>query len=325
MTKISVIVPVYNSEEYIWVALASIFDQTLKDIEIICVDDGSTDNSKQLVLNAQITDNRIKYIYQKNQGPGVARNLGISIAQGEFIAFLDSDDEYTQNCSLELLYTKAKENNVMICGGSVFDPPGMVSNRQFFHEGLYDFAEYQCDFWFCRYIYNRQFLMDNRVEFPVSRYYEDPVFLLKAMSIAKSFYAVCEPVYTQKESHTSSKPLSVRQQIDYMNGLFANIELANKMMLRQIYKDNAQRFKWFQENYHLENNCIDNDEYLDAYNKVVSSLNWKSVNKEIKNEKRKENRLNRVRYVKLLPNRIVKRIVGDTLYQQLKKWIKHCG
>lgn len=90
---ISVIVPVYNSGPYLPNCLNSILAQTYQDLEIICVNDGSTDNSQQVLIEAAQQDTRIKIISQENSGVSIARNAGINIAKGEFITFVDSDDE----------------------------------------------------------------------------------------------------------------------------------------------------------------------------------------------------------------------------------------
>ena len=91
MCKVSVIVPVYNAENFLQNTLNNIQRQSLKDIEIICVDDGSEDSSADIIKKFQRQDIRIRYEYQKNQGAGVARNKGISLAQGEYVAFMDAD------------------------------------------------------------------------------------------------------------------------------------------------------------------------------------------------------------------------------------------
>ena len=90
--KVSVIVPVYNTEEYLCKCLDSIIEQTLKEIEIICIDDGSNDNSLDILKNYAKKDKRITVISQKNLHAGVARNAGITVAKGEYLSFLDSDD-----------------------------------------------------------------------------------------------------------------------------------------------------------------------------------------------------------------------------------------
>ena len=92
MPKISVIVPIFNVEKYLKECLESIINQTFKDIEIICINDGSTDNSLDILNQYAEKDNRIKVITQSNQGLSAARNTGIKYANGEYISFIDSDD-----------------------------------------------------------------------------------------------------------------------------------------------------------------------------------------------------------------------------------------
>jgi glycosyltransferase involved in cell wall biosynthesis len=108
--KISVIVPVYNSEKYLEECLNSLINQTLEDIEIICVDDGSTDSSPKILKKYSIMDNRIKILTQKNKDVGAARETGLKNATGNYIAFCDNDDWLDLN-ALEELYTHAKANN----------------------------------------------------------------------------------------------------------------------------------------------------------------------------------------------------------------------
>lgn len=91
MVKVSIIIPTYNSGKYITQAIDSVLNQSYRDFEIIVVDDGSTDNTRE-VLSPYIENLTIKYIYQSNQGPGAARNKGIEVASGKFICFLDGDD-----------------------------------------------------------------------------------------------------------------------------------------------------------------------------------------------------------------------------------------
>ncbi len=90
--KISVIIPVYNAEKYLRECLDSIVKQTLQEIEIICIDDGSTDNSLAVLREYERKDERLKIIEQANSGAGVARNAGMKAARGEYLAFMDADD-----------------------------------------------------------------------------------------------------------------------------------------------------------------------------------------------------------------------------------------
>lgn len=114
--KISVCVPVYNAEQYIGECLDSLLNQTLDGIQIVCVDDGSTDNSLEILDNYSKKYNNIKVIHQENKGLGGARNTGIDNSDGEYIGFLDADD-FVDLEMYETLYRLAKKNNseLVIC------------------------------------------------------------------------------------------------------------------------------------------------------------------------------------------------------------------
>ncbi len=111
--KISVIVPIYNACKHLRPALESILDQTLREIEIICVDDGSTDTSLDMLKIYQKRDSRIRIITETNAGPGHARNNGLKRARGKYVAFLDADDFFEPEL-LEKLYNRAEENDLDI-------------------------------------------------------------------------------------------------------------------------------------------------------------------------------------------------------------------
>ena len=114
MPKVSVIIPVYNTEKYLEKCLDSVCNQTLSDIEIICVDDCSTDNSLNILKEYAQKDNRIKLIeFKENKGAAAARNEGIKAATGEYIGFIDSDDYPETDSYYEQLYTKAKQENAV--------------------------------------------------------------------------------------------------------------------------------------------------------------------------------------------------------------------
>lgn len=113
MCKVTIIVPVYNVEKYLKECLESLIHQTLSDIEIICVNDGSTDNSRDILADYQRIDSRIRVINQRNAGLSAARNSGLDVAKGEYIYFCDSDD-YLRLDAMEVCYSKAKNNNVEV-------------------------------------------------------------------------------------------------------------------------------------------------------------------------------------------------------------------
>lgn len=111
MTKVSVIIPVYNVEEYLEECLDSIVNQTLNNIEIICINDGSTDNSLKILEKYESTDDRIKVYNQENRGQGATRNNGLKYSSGEYIYFMDSDD-ILEPTALEELFTISNEKDL---------------------------------------------------------------------------------------------------------------------------------------------------------------------------------------------------------------------
>ncbi|QPK94328.1 glycosyltransferase family 2 protein [Actinomyces sp. zg-332] len=113
MTKVSVVVPVYNAEDFLSDSLNSIVNQTLKDIEIICVNDGSTDNSLQILQEYARKDDRLIVINQDNKGAGYSRNVGLKIAKGKYLSFLDADDIFDETM-LEKAYATAEEYDAEI-------------------------------------------------------------------------------------------------------------------------------------------------------------------------------------------------------------------
>ena len=122
MIKVSVIMPVYNVGKYLNECIDSVINQTLKDIEIICIDDGSRDNSLNILNSYKEKDNRIHIIQQQNQYAGIARNNGLKMATGKYIIFLDSDDWFDRNM-LESMYNQAEKDNsdIVICGWKNFN------------------------------------------------------------------------------------------------------------------------------------------------------------------------------------------------------------
>lgn len=136
--KVSIIIPVYNAEKYLLRCVDSLVNQTLKEIEIILVDDFSTDNSGILCDELALKDERIKVIHKKNEGAGFARNAGIEIAKGKYIGFVDSDD-YVDVKMYESMYNVAEKystdfvmSSVILIGGNVFSKEGEVSVKTYF-------------------------------------------------------------------------------------------------------------------------------------------------------------------------------------------------
>lgn len=115
MIKISIIVPVYNVEKYLSECLDSLLNQTLKEIEIILVDDESTDQSPIICNQYAEKDSRIKVIHKKNAGLGFARNSGLEVISGEYVLMVDSDDMLKPDDALEKLYGVCKQDSLDAC------------------------------------------------------------------------------------------------------------------------------------------------------------------------------------------------------------------
>lgn len=139
---ISVIVPVYNVEKYLRKCVGSIIDQTLKDIEIILVDDGSTDNSPKILDDYAKKDKRIKVIHKENGGQGSARNTGLDIARGKYIGFVDADDWIDLNM-YEELYKDIVENNsdISVCSRKIFDENNNLNGKVELNNEIIDLSK----------------------------------------------------------------------------------------------------------------------------------------------------------------------------------------
>ncbi|MCI8561279.1 MAG: glycosyltransferase family 2 protein [Dorea sp.] len=202
---VSVIIPIYNGERHLEECLDSCLEQTLRSIEIICINDGSTDNTEKILNKYVERHENIVILNQKNQGSGAARNLGIKHANGEFAAFMDSDDFYPDKDALKKLYNAAIENKVFVCGGSaLFLNDGKVNQsdtRMCFHENkIMKYREYQSTGGFTQFIYNTCFLKDNKIIFPDYRRYQDPPFFVETMTKAGKLYVIRDWIYAVRNT-----------------------------------------------------------------------------------------------------------------------------
>ena len=211
MIKLSAIIPVYNVENYLIDCLDSVCKQTLTDIEIICINDGSTDTSLEILKEYSSKDSRIKIITKENGGQATARNLGIEEAQGEYIAFVDSDD-FIEPTMFEKLYTKAKDNNldIAMCKIATYDNQTeeiknnvwyyMLGVFRDFEKGIFnhkDTKEFTCHIAVTPYnkIYKTTLLKENNILFPEGLIFEDEKFFYDTYLRAKRVSIVDEFLY----------------------------------------------------------------------------------------------------------------------------------
>lgn len=196
--KVSVIIPVYNVEKYLKESIESIANQSLKEIEIICIDNKSEDKSLEILKEYAKRDDRfVIYENEENLKQGVARNFGISVAKGEYVFFVDGDD-YIKNDCIEKMYNKAKkdESDITICCWALFDDKTKKINYKHDYALLKQVPEEyndksfswrdikNCIFWQSSVpwdkIYKREFLIEKDVKFPGGVFFEDNVFVYDA-------------------------------------------------------------------------------------------------------------------------------------------------
>ena len=197
---ISIIIPIYNAEAALERMLVSVSKQTFGDYELLLINDGSTDNSEVICLEAQRNDKRIRYISQTNQGVSAARNLGIKESQGDYITFLDADDEIDTNYLYEL-YNACQDVDISICKVIVETEDGKIT-REFDPEYKKISAVQSLELLLLRKQINsgpcaklfKKTVLDY-IEFPPLRAYEDILFNVLAFSKVSSVRCINTTAY----------------------------------------------------------------------------------------------------------------------------------
>ncbi len=249
--KISVIMPVYNRAKVLPKAVRSVLNQTLQEIELLCINDGSTDDTIKVLKQLVHKDARIRVLSQRNEGAGSARNYGLKRAKGEFVAFLDSDDWYASDEVLEKLYENAIGHHVKIClGGSRCAKHGTLQPLKepgkifFTKEALIPYQDYQFTHGYCRGIYERRMLMDHKICFPPYRRFEDPPFFVNAMICAERFYALKDIVLIYDESRYYQKIIwDERTVTDTLKGIRDVLRMAKEHAYVGLQKDFIERIR----------------------------------------------------------------------------------
>lgn len=250
MLKVSIIVPVYNSEEFLRRCLDSLVNQTLKEIEIIVVNDASPDNSidimreyeKKYLGKVIVIDSKV------NSKAGGARNLGIDIAKGEYIGFVDSDDWVELNM-YEELYNKAKESNTDIVDSNYVLSNGIgedykeieINNKDSI--GKLDIEKKKSllvhtgSVW--TKIYKKDMINKYNIRFPANLLYEDNEFIPAALLHAESFDKIRKPLYHYfKKNETSiTKTKNSPHSFDRLITIINVIDYAKKLKVYETYKE----------------------------------------------------------------------------------------
>lgn len=288
MTLLSIIVPIHNVEKYLKRSIEALLNQTLRDIEIILVNDGSTDNSLKICEKYAGLDSRIVVINQENGGVSKARNVGISCAQSEYIAFMDPDDEIANNM-YELLFEDIKKNEVdiVLCnykfikGSKTFDVLlpykegkykedivrelllGMIGPKKFGERAIMGSV------W--RGIYKKSIILENNILFPLNiRPMQDLIFNLEYLLSVKSIYINNLCLYNYYENPNSAlTSYKSNMWINFQEVLDLIIKILNK---KNLYEDSIDR---------LANRC--GEEVLSCISNEVKFSNKISLHRKLNN------------------------------------------
>lgn len=306
---ISIIIPVYNVSNYLEVCLDSVVNQTYRDLQIIIVNDGSTDNSAEIAKSFADSDERIQLIHQENKGLSGARNTGLSYAKGEFVFYLDSDDYLTKN-AIEILVKAAKEENSDIVQGNFY----------------YDYPDYlMYANWFAgdKKHYNREetlmeLIKQNEIKnfawgklirteiakkhlFPEGLFFEDTLWMTKIGNDIQKYIVLKESVLYYRQRETGISGSFSLKNLDQLKLLDMRLEFIQKNQFRlyQLAKESfltellmhsklcrnlspVEKEKYLKEiNYFLKKHQME-----DAYNFQLNSrlIKFKYLLKKIKSK-----------------------------------------
>lgn len=251
MAKISIIIPVYNCERSIKQSIRSVQEQTIKELEIICVNDGSADRSTEVIRQLQKDDKRIFLYEEDNQGAGAARNLGLDHASGEFIAFLDADDYYLDADALENMFDACKKYQVSVCGTCVRIERGGVPVPDRGFQPLIDasrnheillYQDFQFDYGYYGFIFSRVLICDNKFRFPLYRRFQDPVFFVRVMQAAGKFCFIDKALYVYRAPNVLSR-FGPGNAVDLLRGLSDNLRFAAEHNLPRLFTQTVERIE----------------------------------------------------------------------------------
>lgn len=253
MVKVSVIIPCYNVENYLRHCLESITNQSLQDIEIICIDDGSTDQTVDILKRYQISDNRVKVLKQKHKGAGAARNAGMRIATGEFLAFIDADDfcdslmlqtacERAEVCLADIVIYRAKRfwestGELVECDWTI--KKELIPDKAFFSS-----SEIKKDFFsaISGYVWDKLFRTDfvrkNNIFFQEQEVYNDAFFAYSSLLKADKITFADKVLYYQRKRN-------IKDSITNQRSLFFDCAYSLLDELKNFLVDNGlyERYK----------------------------------------------------------------------------------
>lgn len=278
MCKVSVIIIAYNIEGYITKCINSMINQTMEDIEIIVVNDGSTDKSLQQINNIALEDNRIKVINKKNEGPMQARIAGLDVASGDYIQFVDGDDWMAPD-AIEKLFNKAKKEAadiILFNFYRAYNDQRLKASKSFRKDFQKKNDNIKCVMLshilpsICTKFIKREFLIKNRIEFPSLSYAEDLATTVNIFLYYPSVSTIDENLYyyyqrddsiTKKVDH---KLLDIPIAVDYIKDL---------LIERGIIQVYQKEFEYLAFTHIFYNKVICTSKYNEIHRKLMGS--WK--------------------------------------------------
>lgn len=290
MAKISVIIPVYNVEKYLAQCLDSVLNQTFKDIEIICIDDGSTDGSVEILNKYSQSDERIKLILQDHAGVSVARNVGMKVAEGEFITFVDSDDYLLSVDYLKKLYNACEKYNADISVAGIIRGNGRKTKYLLKIDKEEIATDYKEKLRICgcpnsNYVWNKLYrritLLNSKIFFPPGVIYEDLFFTPKVLFYLNKLVSIPDVAYYyRKRSNSIIKNRCSRAKYDK--------SLAEKQMCNFLKAHNIKL------------------EELDGYTKKIKLFGITFFKTSVTKNLKKNALLNFIRWQDVVKQKVVK-------------------
>lgn len=257
MAKFSIVVPVYNVENYLSECLESLINQTFDDFEVICINDGSTDNSLSVLNDFASKDERFVVISQKNQGQGIARNNALKIVNGQYILFVDPDDWIESN-TLEKLYEKFRQTNADIIqfnykkyndvsgDSKVIDLKALLKKRFKFDiskNGFYSWKNikkgclYYLDLQVWNRAYRNEFIKKHGICFAPSKHGEDHLFTIKSLLFSDKIFFLDEILYNYRIRSGSS--VNIVTSDNWM--IFDNIRLIESFLRENDFSPELEK------------------------------------------------------------------------------------
>lgn len=282
--KISIIVPMYNVENYLEDAVNSLINQTYKNLEIILVDDGSPDNSGKMADEFAKRDNRIKVVHKVNGGLSDARNAGMEVATGDYLMFTDSDDFLT-NIACEVLVKKLEDEdadyvigNYINCyeDGTLWQNP--VFNKEKYKGFKLDIKDYKDSFFImnssvCNKIFKREFIEKLNLKFMVGLPAEDAIFTTYCFIKSSKVFYIPDIVYVYRQRGAGTS-ISMNCTTKYFNGIskaykiiYENFKNNNELGFYRFFYAKSMTYMLYK---FIDSQLLTEEEKID----VLSDMRW---------------------------------------------------